>query len=366
MTDKKPKPPRKPEEVWYDVHKHPEGVPGGMGKSPEYHLRNRGWVGHEINEGSGKKTIQYRNHSYPDFVISYGGGTSTKPDHNFRVLYMGTNRNIPKVHNAYSVADAMNKVEELNKLQSGLVVQPMTAHQAGARPPYTMSNPPPDREPRQFVAPNAPDKPPITAPGYQIGKPRAQFPKGTGTDEDETAEPNPGPQLKQIPNAPAPSQAGATKYGAGPSRMQNDHGTLAGGNRHKTAGEALCPLCAKVGKIYRRDPGLYRDLVESDGGLLDEHQHVASPFHDRIQEALISRRGLSRRHPEGLGPADLGRSEYQRQYRVRNRAKDDLDVANLARGYGMDLAPEEVRNYRGLRGVVSVFRLARQETWEEA
>jgi hypothetical protein len=121
----KPKPPRKPEEVWYDVHKHPDGVPGGMGKSPEHHLRNRGWNGHEINEGSGKKTIQYRNHQFPDFVISYGGGSGTKPDHNFRILYMGTNRNIPKVTRSYSVAEAMNKVEELQKLESGHVVQPM-------------------------------------------------------------------------------------------------------------------------------------------------------------------------------------------------------------------------------------------------
>lgn len=135
MADTKKKP-RKPEEVWYDVHKHPEGVPGGMGKSPEYHLRNRGWNGHEINEGSGKKTIQYRNHNFPDFVVSYGGGTSTKPDHNFRVLYMGTNRNIPKVHNTYSVADAMNKVEELHKLQSGLVVQPMIHDSAYVERPW--------------------------------------------------------------------------------------------------------------------------------------------------------------------------------------------------------------------------------------
>lgn len=121
----KPKPPRKPEEIWYDVHKHPSGVPGGMGKAPEHHLRNRGWNGHEINEGSGKKTIQYRNHKYPDFVISYGGGTSQKPDHNFRVLYMGTNANVTKIHRAYSVAEAMDKVEELHRLDTGLVVQPM-------------------------------------------------------------------------------------------------------------------------------------------------------------------------------------------------------------------------------------------------
>lgn len=116
---------RAPEEVWYDVHKHPEGVPGGMGKSPEYHLRNRGWTGHEIN-GAGSKTMQYRNHEHPDFVVSYGGGTPQKPDHNFRVLYMGGNTNIPKVTRAYSVAEAMNKVEELHGLHNGLVVQPMT------------------------------------------------------------------------------------------------------------------------------------------------------------------------------------------------------------------------------------------------
>lgn len=116
---------RAPEEVWYDVHKHPEGVPGGMGKSPEYHLRNRGWTGHEIN-GAGSKTIQYRNHEHPDFVVSYGGGTPQKPDHNFRVLYMGGNKNIPRVTRAYSVAEAMNKVEELHGLHNGLIVQPMT------------------------------------------------------------------------------------------------------------------------------------------------------------------------------------------------------------------------------------------------
>lgn len=130
----KPKPPRKPEEVWYDVHKHPEGTPGGMGKSPEHHLRNRGWRGHEVNEGSGKKTIQYRHQDYPNFVISYGGGSGTKPDHNFRILHMGINTNIPKVTRAYSVAEAMNKVEELHGLGHGLVVQPMTHGAAVAQP----------------------------------------------------------------------------------------------------------------------------------------------------------------------------------------------------------------------------------------
>ncbi|HEY6019324.1 MAG TPA: hypothetical protein VIY48_05295 [Candidatus Paceibacterota bacterium] len=140
-TTKKPKV-RKPEEVWYDVHKHPEGVPGGMGKSPEHHLRGRGWQGHQINEGSGKKTIQYRNTKHPDFVISYGGGSSTKPDHNFRVLYMGTNANIPKVTRSYSVAEAMNKVEELHDLHNGLVVQPMT-YGAAIQPPNMI---PPSRQ----------------------------------------------------------------------------------------------------------------------------------------------------------------------------------------------------------------------------
>lgn len=139
-TKPKPKPPRKPEEVWYDVHKHPEGVPGGMGKSPEHHLRGRGWKGHEINEGSGKKTIQYRHHDYPNFVISYGGGSGTKPDHNFRILHMGVNTNIPKVTRAYSVAEAMNKVEELHGLNSGLVVQPMT-HDSAVAPAAKTTQP---------------------------------------------------------------------------------------------------------------------------------------------------------------------------------------------------------------------------------
>src|SRR6478609_1625977 len=74
-TKRKPakKKPRKPEEVWYDVHKHPEGTPGGMGKSPEHHLRNRGWSPYEIH-GAASKTIQYHNPSFPDFMVSYGGG----------------------------------------------------------------------------------------------------------------------------------------------------------------------------------------------------------------------------------------------------------------------------------------------------
>ncbi len=167
---KKPKPPRKPEEAWYDVHKHPEGVPGGMGKSPEHHLKNRGWKGHEINEGSGKKTIQYRHQDYPNFVISYGGGSGTKPDHNFRILHMGINSNVPKVTRAYSVAEAMNKVEELHGLNNGLVVQPMTYgaavewrdmtdhdhHPIGAPDPEFPTKP--DAE-SDWVKPKAPLKP---------------------------------------------------------------------------------------------------------------------------------------------------------------------------------------------------------------
>ncbi len=367
-TKKKPAKPREPEQVWYDVHKHPAGVPGGMGKSPEHHLRGRGWSGHEINEGSGKKTIQYRNHKYPDFVISYGGGTSTKPDHNFRVMYMGVNANIPKVNNTYSVADAMNKVEELHQLQSGLVVQPMT-HGAATAPKAKTTTPKPQSNISQqntFVAPDQPSTVPDMTDddAYPIGPPKVTFP--TKPDPEKDWPEKQKPQLKQIPDAPAPTQVGATKYGAGPARIQNDHGTLAGGNRHKAVGEALCPLCAKAGQVYRRDPDLYRDLVRSDGGLIDDHLHTTSPFHDRVQQALISRRGVSRRHPEGLGPADLGRSEYQRQHREKLRAKDNADVSMLARQYGMDIEPDEVTRYRGLRGVVSALQRAQQETWEEA
>lgn len=130
---KKPKPPPKPEEMWDYVHRHPEGVPGGMGKAPEYHLRNRGWSSHEIH-GATNKTIQYHNPSYPDFVISFGGANSTKPDHNFGITYMGTNTNIPKKHRAYSVAEAMNKVEELHQMQAGHVVLPMTHDSAVTTP----------------------------------------------------------------------------------------------------------------------------------------------------------------------------------------------------------------------------------------
>lgn len=131
----KPKPPRKPEEVWYDVHKHPEGTPGGMGLSPEHHLRNRGWKAHEIH-GATSKTIRYHNPKHPDFMIAYGGGSGTKPDHNFRITYVGTNPNIPKVHRAYSVAEAMNKVEELHQMNAGHVVLPMT-HGAATGVPGT-------------------------------------------------------------------------------------------------------------------------------------------------------------------------------------------------------------------------------------
>ena len=129
----KPKKPRKPEEVWYDVHKHPEGVPGGMGKSPEYHLRNRGWQGHAINSATGK-TMQYMHPDHPDFVISFGGGSSTKPDHNFRIMYMGDNKNIPKETLAYQPSEAMNKVEELSKIQPGHIVVPMTHDSAVTTP----------------------------------------------------------------------------------------------------------------------------------------------------------------------------------------------------------------------------------------
>lgn len=192
------KPPRKPEEVWYDVHKHPAGVPGGMGKSPEHHLRGRGWSGHEINEGSGKKTIQYRNHDHPDFVISYGGGTPQKPDHNFRVLYMGTNTNIPKVTRSYSVAEAMNKVEELHHLHNGLVVQPMIHDSATA--------PSQQKQPGMVKVPKPAEHRDMTeADAYP------QFPS---QPEHERTWTNRAPQLKEIPDPPpvrAP-KPGPTKY----------------------------------------------------------------------------------------------------------------------------------------------------------
>lgn len=186
----KPKKPREPEEVWRDVHKHPEGVPGGMGKSPEHHLRGRGWQGHQINEGSGKKTIQYRNQGHPDFVISYGGGTSQKPDHNFRVLYMGGNTNIPKVTRAYSVAEAMNKVEELHQLHNGLVVQPMTHGAAAAQ------TPPSQQKPVLPVTPKpAPHRDMTQADSFPRFPDRPQGVSEAWNDRHEK-------QLKEIPDPP--------------------------------------------------------------------------------------------------------------------------------------------------------------------
>jgi len=172
---------RKPEEVWYDVHKHPSGTPGGMGKSPEHHLRNRGWNGHEINEGSGKKTMQYMNHDFPDFVISFGGGSSTKPDHNFRVLYIGTNSNIPKITRAYSVAEAMNKVEELQKLEGGMIVQPMTHDAAAAVQPSTQK-PVKPRNPKDVASDGLPDMNLDNA--FPIGPPPKDFPSTPDKESD--------------------------------------------------------------------------------------------------------------------------------------------------------------------------------------
>ncbi len=185
----KPKKPRKPEEIWYDIHKHPEGVPGGMGKAPEHHLKARGWMSHEINEASGKKTIQYRSHDFPDFVLSYGGGSGSKPDHNFRVLYLGTNRNVPKVTRSYSVAEAMNKVEELHALQSGHVVVPMV-HDASSPTAVVPSIAGQDQITRNktFVAPQQKKRRQDMSVDdfYPIGKPRkdVQNPFPTRPDEE--------------------------------------------------------------------------------------------------------------------------------------------------------------------------------------
>jgi len=195
---KKPAKPRDGKTIWYDLHKHPDGVPGGMGKSPEHHLRQRGWNGHEINEGTGRKTIQYRNQDRPDFVISYGGGTSQKPDHNFRVLYMGTNSNIPKVHHTYSVAEAMNKVEELHGMQAGHTVMPMTAVTAATAPAEKTTTPKPSDLGSNDTA-------------FPIGPPKVTFPTQPDREKD-WAKKNQG-QVKEIPDAPAPTQEGATKYG---------------------------------------------------------------------------------------------------------------------------------------------------------
>jgi hypothetical protein len=354
---------RAPEEVWYDVHKHPEGVPGGMGKSPEHHLRGRGWTSHEIN-GSTNKTIQYHNHKYPDFVISYGGGSAEKPDHNFRVLYLGTNHHVPKVNRAYSVAEAMNKVEELHQLHNGLVVQPMTHGAAQSQ----------QKQPAQPVLPSVP--PPAKPRDMTKADAYPQFPdqpeKGRNWWNPEHGGVKEIPEPPQPKPTPPPLLAPTTtttrttlKYGAGPARSQNDHGTLAGRNRHAAVSEVACPLCRKAGQLYNRDPGLYREVVKHSGGLTDDHLHTTSQFHDRIQEALTPRVGKPPRHPEGQGPADLGRVEYQRQWRAKQRASDDADVAQLARGYGMHIEPDEVSNYRGLRRVVSALQRSAQETWEE-
>ena len=183
---KKKAKPRKPEEVWYDVHKHPEGTPGGMGKSPEHHLRNRGWNGHQINEGSGKRTMQYRNHKHPDFVISYGGGSPTKPDHNFRVLYMGTNKNVPKVTRAFSVAEAMNKVEELQQLEGGLIVQPVT-HESAATTTPSLKVPPREQDSTVYGKPWQPEqrKDMSRADEYPIGIKEPAYPTKPPSEEKD-------------------------------------------------------------------------------------------------------------------------------------------------------------------------------------
>lgn len=293
MTSKatKPKPPRKPEERWYDLHKHPEGVAGGMGLSPEHHLRQRGWNGHTINEGSGHRTIQYRNHDHPDFVISYGGGTSQKPDHNFRVLYLGTNRNIPKVHHTYSVAEAMNKVEELAGMESGHTVMPMTAVTAATAPAAKTTTP----------KPSVAQLPAVTQQGTfdAPAKPKQQRDMGTNDNAHPIGPPEidlptpprevdwhkkQGPQVEEIPKTPAPTQAGATAF------------------KSKSAS----------------------------------------------------------------GPAALGRAEYERRQRIARNEHNDRELSIIARRYGMDIKPEEVAGYRGLRGIVAALQRAERETWEEA
>jgi hypothetical protein len=204
----KPKPPRKPEEVWYDVHKHPEGVPGGMGKSPEHHLRNRGWTSREIH-GATSKTMQYHNPSFPDFVISYGGGTSTKPDHNFRVLYMGTNRNVPKVHHTYSVADAMNKVEELHSMQSGHVVLPMTHGASLATQPNVSEN-------NTFVATPQPKRrrDMNKDDAHPIGPPPTYTNERFPTRPDEHSDWVEPKQLQEIPDPPKATPKKQSRVGA--------------------------------------------------------------------------------------------------------------------------------------------------------
>lgn len=413
---------RAPEEVWYDVHKHPAGVPGGMGKSPEHHLRARGWTGHEINEGSGKKTIQYRNLKHPDFVVSYGGGTPQKPDHNFRVLYMGGNTNIPKVTRAYSVAEAMNKVEELHGLHNGLVVQPMThgasvgplgyhhavespdglkCHGCGGNDLYQrgfrMRQEEPDlgcnncgekmHSPQghlvvsdegwehgddasgsHYSAASTIKTPPSRQDmtdddAHPIGPPEVEFP--TTPDREHDWPKKQKPQLQEIPAAPAPTQT-PRKYSSGPPRSQNDHGTLAGIKRDKTNGGAPCHLCRKAGQVYRRDPMLYRDLLQDSGGLTEDHLHTTSPFHDRVTEALTPLPRYQRpRHPEGQGPADLGRPEYQRLRRSEQQARRNADTAQVAGWHGMELEPDDVKHYPGLRKIVSALQRAQQDTWEE-
>lgn len=376
---------RKPEEVWYDVHKHPEGVPGGMGKSPEHHLRNRGWTAHEIN-GSTSKTIQYHNPKHPDFVISYGGGSSTKPDHNFRVLYMGTNRNIPKVHRAYSVADAMNKVEELHQLQSGMVVQPMTHDSAYVeRPPKQKDSPDlryfqdTELRPRtvgeQFNDQAMLDFKPVFREGMDDAStysPGDLCETCFLRDEMERSSPEDHAEYDH-PFKPLTHDTGRRFSAANPTAAKP---TVARQPSVKADKSFVAPATPPSRRDMNDDSAFPIGKPAVDFPTQPDKQSDWKKPPKQLQEipdppkvkppkppSTVEIKTTSRRTPDG--PATIGRAEYSRRQRAARQAHNDRELSIIAARYGMDIKPEEVANYRGLRSVVAAFQRAERETWEE-
>lgn len=350
-----------PEEIWYHVHKHPEGVAGGMGKSPEHHLRNRGWSSHEIH-GSSSKTIQYRNHKYPDFVISYGGGSSTKQDHNFRVMYMGANANIAKVHRAYSVAEAMDKVEELHKMSNGLVVQPMIYSSSELNFdgwPFAEVN-----EDGQLQCPSCKStdlwnrdfrmykhEPDL---GCKCGE-RLHSPDHVTEDWERSGDAFTPDPVKMEHWAASPTADNPTMAQQPNIALDN---TFRAPVMEPTRPDMTEDDYHPIGKPKTEFPT--RPDKETDWqNPKPQLKEIPDP------PPIKPKKGGAPRRADGQGPADLGRQLYQKRRWVERQSASDEALSKAARALGMDIKPEEVADYRGLRSVIAAFQRAANDTWEE-
>lgn len=156
---------------------------------------------------------------------------------------------------------------------------------------------------------------------------------------------------------------GRRKTSAGPPPAR--HGTIGGFAAHYRGQKTpMCDDCRMARMLWQRNPDLYRDVIKADGVVSGQHYLQGSPgFEDHplrseLDETLANRpRYTAPRHPEGLGPADLGRAEYNRRRREERQGWENEDAVDAASAAGMHISPEEAREYGLHRRLLSSWEM---------